>query len=164
MNARIMAFMSCLTLCLAIGAAGVGQTVTAQTAPHKLPPLKRQANARAVVDEHLDALNHCDWTRLMAQYPPGVQFFLSGGQTIKGREEVGKLFANLVKPFKEGGLCGVKFETLHAFPVDRTLAVQWSATSEFLAEPYLGADAYVTKDGLLWAIVTTFQPEQMKKK
>lgn len=151
-------------VCLAIAAAGVGQTVVAQSALPNLPPLKAQPNAKAVVDEHLDALNRCDWARLMAQYPRDVQFFLPGGHTIQGREEVGKVFANLVKPFKEGGLCGVKFETLHVFQVDNTINAQWRATSEFLLEPYLGADAYVTKNGLLQAIVTTFQPEQMKKK
>jgi hypothetical protein len=35
----------------------------------KLPPLKKQPTSQAVVDEHVDALNHCDWNRLMAQYP-----------------------------------------------------------------------------------------------
>jgi hypothetical protein len=164
MDLRRRVFALCSVVGLAMGAGGLGESVMAQAAPGKLPPLKRQANARAVVDEHLDALNKCDWTRLVAQYPADVQFFLPGGQTIKGREEVGKLFANLVKPFKNGGLCGVKFETLHAFPVGSTLFVQWRATSEFLAEPYLGADAYGTADGLLSAIVTTFQPDQMKKK
>jgi hypothetical protein len=34
-----------------------------------LPELKKQPNAQAVLDEHLDALNHCDWNRIVAQYP-----------------------------------------------------------------------------------------------
>ena len=164
MNVRMLTVIGSATLCVAVVTAGAGRAVVAQAAPDKLPALKRQTNAKAVVDEHLDALNRCDWTRLVAQYPPEVQFFISGGQTIKGREEVAKLFQNLVKPFQEGGLCGVKFETLHVFQVENTVSAQWRATSPLLAEPYLGADAYVTKDGLLWAIVTTFQPDQMKKK
>ena len=31
-----------------------------------MPELKRQPTPRAVVDEHLDALNRSDWDRLMA--------------------------------------------------------------------------------------------------
>jgi hypothetical protein len=32
----------------------------------KLPPLKRQPNPQAVINEHFDALNKCDWNRIMA--------------------------------------------------------------------------------------------------
>ena len=151
-------------VCVALGVGLATAAIEAQNTAQKLPPLKRQATARAVVDEHLDALNKCDWNRLMAQYPNDVQVFLPGGVIIKGREEVGKVFATLVKPFTEGGLCGVRFDRVDTFPVENTENVQWRATSEHLAEPYLGADAYVTKDGLLQAMVTTFQPDQMKRK
>jgi hypothetical protein len=164
MKNRLSAFVCSSTVCLAIGAGGLAQTALAQAPAQKMPPLKKQPSARAVVDEHLAALNACHWTRLMAQYPADVQFMVAGGTTMKGREELGRVFANLVKPFKDGGLCGVKFEVVSVFPVENTLAVQWRATSDQLAEPYLGADAYITKDGLLQAIVTTFQPDQMKKK
>ena len=136
----------------------------AQTAAPGLPPIKRQPTPKAVVDEHLDAINHCDWTRLMAQYPPDVQFFLPAGQVVKGREAVADLFRGFVKPVKEGGLCGLKFETEHTFVVGDTLNVQWRATADFLAEPYRGADAYETKDGLMQAQVTTFDAAQLKIK
>jgi SnoaL-like domain len=129
-----------------------------------LPPIKRLTTAKAVVDEHLDAINKCDWTRLMAQYPAEVQFFLPGGQVVKGREAVGELFRNFVKPVKDGGLCGLTFETENSFAVGDTINVQWVAKADFLAEPYRGADAYVTKDGLMWAQVTTFDGAQIKKK
>ena len=33
------------------------------------PPLDRQPSPKAVVAEHIDALNNCDVDRLMAQYP-----------------------------------------------------------------------------------------------
>jgi hypothetical protein len=128
----------------------------------KLPPLKRQPNVQAVINEHLDALNHCDWNRLMAQYPADVEIFLPGGQVVKGRESVGELFAGIVKPFKEGGICGIKFETEHAFLVGNTVNAQWRATATFLTAPYRGADAYVTRDGLMAAQVTTFQKDQLK--
>jgi len=151
---------------LGVGGSSWGQQgktrIASQPNLRQLPPLKRQDSPKAVVDEHLDALNHCDWQRLMAQYPPQAEFFLPGGQVIKGREQVGELFATLVKPVKEGGLCGAKFEIEHEFLVGGTLNAQWRATADFLVEPYKGADAYVTKDGLLWAIVTTFQKDQLK--
>ena len=132
--------------------------------PKPLPPMKRQENALAVVEEHLEAINGCDWERLMAQYPAEVQFFLPGGQVVKGREAVGELFRNFVRPVQEGGLCGLRFEVQNSFAVGDTINVQWQATGEFLAEPYRGADAYVTQDGLMWAQVTTFDATQLKKK
>ena len=163
MKNRTTAGIVGVALCLVSGLALVAQT-GAQTAPAPMPAFKRQATPKAVVDEHLDALNHCDWARLMAQYPPEVEFFMTGGQVVKGRQQVGELFAALVKPFSQGGLCGVKFEAEHTFSVGGTLNVQWKATGDVLAEPYRGADAYVTRNGLLWAIVTTFQKDQLKAK
>jgi hypothetical protein len=38
------------------------------------------------------------------------------------------------------------------------------AHADFLAEPYRGADAYETKDGLMQAQVTTFDAAQIKIK
>jgi hypothetical protein len=134
------------------------------TGQSALPPIKRQATPKAVVDEHLDAINTCDWQRIMAQYPNEVQFFLPGGQVVKGREAIGELFRNFLRPVKDGGLCGLKFETENSFAVGDTINLQWVAKADFLAEPYRGADAYVTKDGLMWAQVTTFDGAQMKKK
>jgi SnoaL-like domain len=147
-------------LALITSGAFLGQT----GAGNNMPPLKRRSGPQAVVDEHLDALNHCDWGRLMAQYPPGVEIFLPGGQIVKGRAQVGELFRSIVKPFNQGGVCGVKFETEHAFLVGNTVNAQWRVTADFLAEPYRGADAYVTKGGLMWAQVTTFQRDQLKTK
>jgi len=136
----------------------------AQTTAADLPPIQKRATPQAVVDEHLEAINKCDWKRLMAQYPATVEFFLPGGQVVKGRNAVGDLFRNFVKPAKDGGLCGLKFTTEHAFTVGDTINVQWRATADFLLEPYLGADAYVTKDGLMFAQVTTFRSDEIKMK
>jgi hypothetical protein len=135
----------------------------AQTAP-AMPPLKAQPTPKAVVDEHLDAINKCDWNRLMAQYPADVEFFLPDGQVVKGRAAVGELFRGFVKPVKEGGLCGLKFEPEHTFVVGETINVQWRATAPFLAEPYLGADAYETRNGFMQAQVTTFKGSEIKMK
>ncbi|MGE0406877.1 MAG: nuclear transport factor 2 family protein [Candidatus Korobacteraceae bacterium] len=135
-----------------------------QPAEAQLPPLKTRPTPQAVVDEHLEALNACDWERLMAQYPDNAEVFLPGGMVLQGREKVAEMFRNAVKPFKEGGLCGVKFTPQHTFVVEGTVNASWSANADFLAEPYLGADAYVTKDGLMAAMVTTFDRAAMKVK
>ena len=130
----------------------------------KLPPLVPQADPQKVVDEHLDALNACDWNRLMAQYPDDVHIILPDGGEAVGRDAVGKLFAGFCKPKAEGGLKGLKFTTLSTFTVDGTLNVQLVADADFLAEPYKGADAYVTHHGLMAAQVTTFDGSKLKFK
>lgn len=142
---------------------GLILAIGSQPAP-QFPPLKRQPTPEAVVAEHLAAINACDWQRLMAQYPADVEIFLPGGAVAKGRAAVGELFRNFVKPVKEGGLCGMKFTTEHTFVVGTTINVQWRADADFLKEPYRGADAYETKDGLMQAQVTTFDGAQIKLK
>ena len=152
-----------MTIALAVACTEVHSARQA-TSTNKLPPLKRQATPQAIVDEHLDALNRCDWTRLMAQYPADVEFFLPGGQLVRGRQQVGELFAGFVKPVKDGGLCGLKFESEHVLIVGNTVNVQWRANADFLGEPYRGADAYVTENGLMRAQVSTFDAAELKKK
>jgi SnoaL-like domain len=154
---------SCLVFLVLLSLTFCG-SLFGQTTASKIPPLKRQASPQAVLDEHLDALNKCDWERLMAQYPADVEFFLPGGQVVRGREQVAELFRTLVKPFAQGGICGVKFEVEHSFLVGNTVNAQWRATADFLTEPYRGADAYVTRNGLMAAQVTTFVRDQLKTK
>jgi hypothetical protein len=48
--------------------------------------------------------------------------------------------------------------------VGDTLNMQWRAEAPFLAEPYRGADAYETKNGLMQAQVTTFKISDIKPK
>jgi hypothetical protein len=127
-----------------------------------LPELKPLSTPQAVVDEHLDALNHGDWNRLMAQYPDDVEIFLPGGVVIRGRQAVGDAFGGMVKPFEDGGLFGVTFAAEHVFTVGDTVNLQWKVDAPFLKEPYRGADAYVTREGLLAAQVSTFDLERLK--
>jgi ketosteroid isomerase-like protein len=129
----------------------------------KLPPLKKQPTAQKVIDEHLDALNKCDWNRLMAQYPNDVEIHLPDGVVVKGRTKVGELFAGFCKK-RPDGLNGLKFTTESSFKVGNTLNVMWRAEADFLAEPYKGSDAYVTRDGLMAAQVTTFDGSKLKFK
>ena len=130
----------------------------------KLPPLKKQTTPQAVIDEHFDALNKCDWNRIMAQYPSDYQLHMPDGTVVKGREEAGKLFANFVKPHDQGGLCGMKFTPEQTFVVGETLNIQWKAEADFLAEPYKGSDAYETHDGLMAGMVSTFNGADLKMK
>ena len=138
--------------------------VSAQAADMALPPLKAQSGAQMVVEEHVDALNQCDWNRLMAQYPPEIEIHLPDGVIVAGREKIGDLFAGFCKDRKDGGLKGLKFTAEHVYTVDDTLNVQWRAEADFLKEPYKGSDAYVTKDGLMYAQVTTFNGADLKFK
>jgi hypothetical protein len=131
-------------------------TASADDEMPPLPPLKRQASPRLVVKEHIDALNKCDWARLMAQYPRNVHFFLPDGVVVKGRTAVGELFWGFCKTRAEGGNRGLLFKAETTFRVGATINVQWVATADFLTGPYKGADAYVTKNGLMFAQVTTF--------
>ncbi len=140
---------------------GGGSAVAGDTS---LPDLVKQDSPQAVVDEHLDALNECDWTRLMAQYPDEVEIHLVDGVLVKGREDVGELFAGFCKSPEDGGLKGLTFTTISSFTVDGTINVLWSADADFLAEPHIGSDAYVTKGGLMYAQVTTFDGAKLKFK
>ena len=92
----------------------------------------------------------------MAQYPPSVHFFLPGGVVIVGRKAVGELFTGFCKSRAEGGNLGLIFTPEQTFKVGKTINTQWRAEADFLTEPYRGADAYVTKGGLMYAQVTTF--------
>jgi SnoaL-like domain len=129
-----------------------------------LPALKKQPTAQAVLDEHLDALNHCDWNRIVAQYPDDAQIHLPNGTIVKGRASIGELFAGLCKDPAAGGLKGINFRVEHNTEIGGTFATQWIATAPFLAEPYRGSDAYITKDGYMQAMVTTFDGAALKKK
>jgi hypothetical protein len=142
--------------------ASVAASAPAPRAGDPLPPLHKQPTPAKVVKEHVAALNACDWTRLMAQYPRRAEIHLPGGNVVKGRKAIGDLFAGFVKPPDQGGLCGITFTAEHTFRVDGTLNVQWVANAPFLVEPYRGSDAYVTKNGLMYAMVSTFDGAELK--
>jgi hypothetical protein len=112
---------------------GLVMSVPAFADDMKLPELKRQPTPQAVLGEHLDALNKCDWNRIMAQFP-------------------------------DGGFKGATFIPEESASVGDTIGVSWRVEADWLAEPYKGADAYVTKNGMMQLIVTTFKPADMKFK
>lgn len=145
---------------IAAGAILIATQVTAETPA--LPDLVTQPTPQAVVDEHLDALNQCDWNRLMAQYPNDAEVHLDNGTVVIGREDIGALFAGFCQAPEDGGLIGITFATERSFTVGDTVNVQWIATAPFLAEPYRGSDAYVTRDGLMAAMVSTFRGSDLQ--
>jgi len=136
----------------------------AAQAEMKLPDLKKQPSAQAVLDEHLAALNKCDWNRLLAQYPDDAQINLPNGTIVKGRAGIGDMYAGFCKEPKDRGLNGMQFAVEHSTTIGDTFATQWVATAPFLAEPYRGSDAYITKDGFMQAMVTTFDGSALKMK
>lgn len=144
--------------------AGVSVVVSALAAePVKLPAMVKQPTAQKVLDEHMDALNKCDWSRLVAQYPKDAQFHLPDGVVLKGRQKIADLFTGFCKD-RPDGLRGLQFTTESSFKVGNTFNVQWRADAPFLAEPYKGSDAYVTRDGMMAAMVTTFDGAKLKFK
>jgi hypothetical protein len=118
--------------------------------------LVRERTPQAVFEQHVKALNACDWQGLMQQYPDSYELRLPGGQIVKGRTEAAATFAGFVKPHAQGGLCGITFTLVSSQLTDETLAVSWVANAPFLAKPYYGADAYITDDGLMVSMVSTF--------
>ena len=150
-----------------VGVVALSLAVTAPLvaiAQSALPEIKRQPTAQAVLDEHFDALNHCDWSRIVAQYPDDAQINLPGGTVVAGRKAIGDMFAGFCKDAKDGGLKGLTFKVEHSTTIGNTFATQWVATADFLAEPYRGSDAYITKDGLMQAMVSTFDGGALKMK
>jgi hypothetical protein len=135
-----------------------------QAAEMQLPQIKTQPNPQAVLDEHLDALNKCDWNRLVAQYPEDAQIHVPNGTVITGRKAIGDLFAGFCKDPKDGGLNGINFKVVQSTLIGGTFATHWIASAPFLVEPYNGSDAYITKDGLMQAMVTTFDGAALKMK
>ncbi len=129
-----------------------------------LPERVKQATPEKVVAEHLAAFNACDWKRLMQQFPDNVEFFSPNGEVVRGRVALGAMFAKVVKPPAQGGTCGLHVTIEHIFQVGDVINVQWRADAPFLKEPYRGADAYETKDGLMAAQVTTFDAKALKMK
>lgn len=145
-------------------AAGLSIAATSFAADNQaLPPIKKQPTPENVLAEHLDALNQCDWNRLVAQYPEDAEIHLPDGVILKGRQKVGDLFNGFCKD-RPNGLRGLKFTVQTSFKVGNTFNVMWKADAPFLAEPYIGSDAYVTRNGMMAAMVTTFDGSKLKFK
>lgn len=131
--------------------------------PAKLPPMKRQATPEKVLAEHLDAVDKSDWNRLVAQFPQNGEVHMLDGQVARGRAAIGKLFVGFVTP-RPNGLKGIRFIPQTSVKYGDTIVVYWKAEAPFLAEPYYGSDAYITHDGMMAGMVTTFDGAKLKFK
>ncbi|MHB8890487.1 MAG: nuclear transport factor 2 family protein [Candidatus Limnocylindrales bacterium] len=126
--------------------------------------LVREKTPDAVLAQHMKALNTCDWKGLMQQYPDSYEL-RDVGALIKGRTEAAATFAGFVSLTPaEGGLCGIQFTEISRQVTGGTIAVLWEANAPFLAEPYRGSDAYITDDGLMVSMVSTFDGAELKFK
>lgn len=134
------------------------------TANQPLPPKKPQPTLQKLMAEHFAAFNSCDWNRLMAQYDDDMAFLSKDGGIVKGRKAIGDMFRDALKPHSAGGFCGVKLTPLQTIVVGNTVNVIWRADAPFLAEPYKGSEAFETRNGMLVAQVTTWDPSAMKMK
>jgi hypothetical protein len=129
-----------------------------------LPPKKPQPTPEKVIAEHIAALNACSWSRMMAQYDDDVQFWSKDGNVVKGREAIGQMFKKALQPPSGGGQCGMKLIPEQTVVVGNTVNVIWRAEAPFFAEPYRGAEAFETRNGLLVLQVTTWDPSAIKMK
>lgn len=131
--------------------------------PAPLPPMKKQPTPEQVLAEHLDAVEKSDWNRLVAQFPDNGEVHMLDGQVARGRAAIGKLFVGFVTP-RPNGLKGIRFIPQTSVKYGDTIVVYWKAEAPFLAEPYYGSDAYITRDGMMAGMVTTFDGSKLKFK
>jgi hypothetical protein len=141
-------------------ACAVSIVASAQT----LPPKKPQPTPQKVVEEHVAALNACDWKRLMAQYDDDMTFLSKDGAMVRGREAIGQMFQKALMLPSKGGQCGMKLIPEQTIVVGDTVNVVWRAEAPFFAEPYRGSEAFETRNGLLVLQVTTWDPAAIKMK
>jgi hypothetical protein len=138
----------------------VGATAHSQS----LPPKKAQPTPEKVLAEHVSALNACDWNRVMAQYDDDMVFLSKDGATVSGRQAIGEMFKKALQPPTKGGQCGMKMTVEKQIVVGNTVNVIFRAEAPFFAEPYRLSEAFETRNGLLAAQVTTWDPAAIKMK
>jgi hypothetical protein len=156
-----------LTLALSAATVAIAQDgepadpVTSATTGEASDRLIPQDGALATYEEHIRALNDCDWLGLVAQYPNNAELHFVNGSVTVGREAIGAVFDGFVKSREEGGLCGLTFTEQTRLEVGDTEVVFWEADADFLAEPYYGSDAYVTDGQYMVAMVSTFDGSKL---
>jgi hypothetical protein len=148
----------------ALGFLLLSSALSAPASAQSLPPKRPQSTPEKVIAEHIAALNACDWNRVVAQYDDDIVFLSKDGSIVRGREAIGKMFQKSLKDPSQGGLCGRKLIPEHTFVVGNTVNVVWRFEAPFFAEPYRGSEAFETRNGLLAAQVTTWDPSAIKMK
>jgi hypothetical protein len=129
-----------------------------------LPTKKPQPTPEKVILEHIAALNACDWNRMMAQYDDDIAFLSKDGNIVQGRKAIGDMFKKALQPPSKGGQCGMKLIPEKTIVIGNTVNVIWRCEAPFFVEPYRGAEAFETRNGLLALQVTTWDPSAIKMK
>lgn len=142
-----------------VEAAESAQPVANPHTGERTSTLVAQPGAIAVYEEHVRALNAGEWEGQLQQFPNSAEVHLKGGVVLRGRSEIGRFIADGVRARDDGGVLGLRFSERSRLRVGDTLVVHWSADADFLAEPYLGSDAYVTDGRYMVSMVTTFAPD-----
>ena len=145
---------------LVLCAAAISLTAQSQS----LPPKKPQPTPEKVLAEHVSALNACSWERMMAQYDDNMVFLSKDGGVVSGRQAIGEMFKKALQPPEKGGQCGMKMIVEKTYVVGNTVNAIMRAEAPFFAEPYRLSEAFETRNGLLEAQVTTWDPAAIKMK
>jgi hypothetical protein len=161
MNNRLFGFGVAVRYALVILCAfAVAGTAHSQSLPPKMP----QTTPEKVLAEHISALNACDWNRMMAQYDDDMVFLSKDGGIVQGRQAIGEMFKKALQPPAKGGQCGMKMIVEKSFVVGNNVNVIMRAEAPFFAEPYRLSEVFETRNGLLAAQVTTWDPNAIKMK
>lgn len=112
----------------------------------------------AVYTAHITALNACDVDALVDLRTDDFTLFLRGGLVLRGKTEPRALWEGACLSFAEGGFRGWEFTAENTHLVGNAYTVQWVMKAPF-AEDYRGADAYVSRDGKMASMVSTFDPD-----
>jgi len=83
---------------------------------------------------------------------------------VSGRQAIGEMFKTAVQAPAKGGQCGMKMTVEKQIVVGTTVNVVFRAEAPFFAEPYRLSEAFETRNGLLAAQVTTWDPAAIKMK
>ena len=112
-------------------------------------------------ENHFEQLNACSVPGLKAERSAATQLFF-GADLITGEAEVDQVFEGFCLSREDGGLKGLTFVEQEAFIVGNVISVRWIASAPFLAEDYVGSDAYVTCGKKMMTIVSSFDGSELK--
>jgi hypothetical protein len=142
---------------IAVVAAAVPLTAMAggNSAAHKAK------SVRAVVAEHIDAVEDCDAERLVAGYAKDAKLFFPDGVVVQGRARLTELYEGFVKPPDQGGLCGITATPEDRYRRGKTVFVKFRVEAPFLAKEYFSTDGYVIANGKIQSEMSTFDASKL---
>lgn len=121
----------------------------------------KSKSVRAVVAEHIDAVEDCDAKRLVDGYSKDAKVFFPDGVVVEGRQALKALYADFVKPRDQGGLCGITATPMDQYRRGGTVFVKFRVEAPFLAKEYFSTDGYVIANGKIESEVSTFDGSKL---